>query len=138
MVGLQGVSLDKILADHRDQQEKVAEEMIKLTQSLKEQSAAAGSIIRGDTGRREQSSVMAENNLDKQVLDLVDDGNRDSHICRHGAHDEALQQEAPGGGGQIPVLSEGRVIATIIVLFIILQVEDGWDHLPGLMIVEIF
>eukprot|EP00090_Calanus_glacialis_P006703 TRINITY_DN15235_c0_g1_i1.p1 TRINITY_DN15235_c0_g1~~TRINITY_DN15235_c0_g1_i1.p1 ORF type:complete len:268 (-),score=110.54 TRINITY_DN15235_c0_g1_i1:128-931(-) len=65
MAGLQGVSLDKILADHRDQQEKVAEEMIKLTQSLKEQSAAAGTLIRGDTARLEQSSVMAENNLDK-------------------------------------------------------------------------
>ena len=65
LVGLQDVTLDKILADHRDQQEKVAEEMIKLNQSLKEQSAAAGSIIRGDTGRLEQSSVMAENNLDK-------------------------------------------------------------------------
>eukprot|EP00092_Neocalanus_flemingeri_P025649 GFUD01027807.1.p1 GENE.GFUD01027807.1~~GFUD01027807.1.p1 ORF type:complete len:268 (-),score=94.54 GFUD01027807.1:101-904(-) len=63
--GLQGVSLDKILADHRDQQERVAEEMIKLTQSLKEQSAAAGTIIRGDTARLEQSSIMAENNLDK-------------------------------------------------------------------------
>jgi len=65
MAGLKDVSLDKILADHRDQQERVAEEMIKLTQSLKEQSAAAGTIIRGDTARLEQSSVMAENNLDK-------------------------------------------------------------------------
>jgi len=65
VTGLQGVSLDKILADHRDQQEKVAEEMIKLTQSLKEQSAAAGTIIRGDTTRLEQSSMLAENNLDK-------------------------------------------------------------------------
>jgi len=63
--GLQGVSLDKILADHRDQQERVAEEMIKLTQSLKEQSVAAGTIIRGDTARLEQSSMMAENNLEK-------------------------------------------------------------------------
>merc|ERR1712083_311453 len=35
------------------------------TQSLKEQSAAAGTIIRGDTGMLEQSSMMAENNLDK-------------------------------------------------------------------------
>jgi len=65
VAGLQGVSLDKILADHRDQQERVAEEMIKLTQSLKEQSAAAGTIIRGDTAMLEQSSTMAENNLDK-------------------------------------------------------------------------
>jgi len=63
--GLQGVSLDKILADHRDQQEKVAEEMIKLTQDMKKQSEIAGTIIRGDTGMLEQSSMMAENNLDK-------------------------------------------------------------------------
>ena len=65
LAGLQGVSLDKILTDHRDQQEKVAEEMIKLTQSLKEQSAAAGTLIRMYTAKLEQSSVMAENNLDK-------------------------------------------------------------------------
>ena len=65
LVGLQDVTLDKILADHRDQQEKVAEEMIKLNQSLKEQSAAAGTIIRGGTGKLEKSSVMAEINLEK-------------------------------------------------------------------------
>ena len=59
-------------------------------------------------------------------------------LLRHGAHDAALQQEAPGGGGQIPVLSEGRVIATITVIFIIWKVEDGCDPLLGLIIVEIF
>ena len=48
-------------------------------------------------------------------------------LLRHGAHDEALQQEAPGGRGQIPVLNQGRVIATITVLFIIWKVEDGCD-----------
>ena len=64
-MGLQGVSLDKILAEHRDQQERVAEEMIKLTQSLKEQSQVAGTIIRGDTAKLEQSSAMAESNLGK-------------------------------------------------------------------------
>ena len=51
-------------------------------------------------------------------------------LLRHGAHDEALQQEAPGGRGQIPVLNQGRVIATITVLCIVLRVEDDCDHLP--------
>jgi hypothetical protein len=32
-----GGSLDAMLAEHRDQQERVAEEMIALTRSLKEQ-----------------------------------------------------------------------------------------------------
>ena len=44
-------NLDAILAEHKDQQERVAEEMIALTRSLKEQSAAAGSLIRKDTAK---------------------------------------------------------------------------------------
>ena len=43
--------MDAILAEHKDQQERVAEEMIALTRSLKEQSAAAGSLIRKDTAK---------------------------------------------------------------------------------------
>jgi len=60
-----GTNLDKILAEHKDQQERVAEEMIALTRSLKEQSAAAGSMIRNDTGRLTQAADMADSNLAK-------------------------------------------------------------------------
>jgi len=59
------LSLDKLLAEHRDQQERVAEEMIQLTRSLAEQSAAAGALVRQDTTRLEQSSQLADTNLER-------------------------------------------------------------------------
>ena len=60
-----GVSLDKIINEQREQQEKIAEEMILLTRSLKEQSSIAGDIIRKDTARLETSSALADSNLEK-------------------------------------------------------------------------
>jgi len=60
-----GASLDKILAEHRDEQERVAEEMIQLTRSLKEQSAAAGSMVKADSERLTQAADLAETNLSK-------------------------------------------------------------------------
>jgi len=60
-----GLSLDKILSDQREQQERIAEEMLLLTQNLKEQSSIAGSIIRKDTVKMEQSSAQADSNLEK-------------------------------------------------------------------------
>jgi len=60
-----GVSLDKLLSDQRDQQEKIAEEMIMLTRSLKEQSSIAGSIIRKDTLKLEATSAQADSNFEK-------------------------------------------------------------------------
>jgi len=64
-----GVTLDKILSDQREEQEKIAEEMILLTKSLKEQSSVAGDIIRKDTIRLEASSAMADSNLDKLKIE---------------------------------------------------------------------
>ena len=55
----------QLLAEHRDQQERVAEEMIQLTRSLAEQSAAAGALVRQDTTRLEQSSQLADTNLER-------------------------------------------------------------------------
>ena len=60
-----GVSLDKIINDQREQQERIAEEMILLTQSLKQQSSTAGDIIRRDTVRLETASNLADSNLEK-------------------------------------------------------------------------
>ena len=57
--------LPSVVGELHYKHKKVAEEMMKLTQSLKEQTAAAGTIIRGDIGWLQQSSVMDENNLDK-------------------------------------------------------------------------
>jgi len=58
-------NLDAILAEHKDQQERVAEEMIALTRSLKEQSAAAGNLIRKDTEKLGQTVEQVDNNLAK-------------------------------------------------------------------------
>lgn len=58
-------NFDKLLEEHRDQQERVAEEMIALTRSLKEQSEAAGSMLRQDTSRLAQTSEQADTNLTK-------------------------------------------------------------------------
>ena len=55
-----GTNLDKILAEHKDQQERVAEEMIALTRSLKETSSAAGAMIRKDTSRLDQAVLQAD------------------------------------------------------------------------------
>ena len=55
-----GTNLDKILAEHKDQQERVAEEMIALTRSLKETSSAAGAMIRKDTSRLDQALLQAD------------------------------------------------------------------------------
>ena len=63
--GVKGMSLDKILSDQREQQEKIAEEMLMLTKSLKEQSSIAGNIIRNDTAKLEASSAVADSNLEK-------------------------------------------------------------------------
>ena len=52
-------------SDQREEQEKIAEEMILLTRSLKEQSSVAGDIIRKDNIKLEASSSMADSNLDK-------------------------------------------------------------------------
>ena len=52
--------MDAILAEHKDQQERVAEEMIALTRSLKEQSAAAGSLIRKDTAKLGQVNYIQQ------------------------------------------------------------------------------
>ena len=60
-----GMTLDKLLSDQREQQERIAEEMLMLTKSLKEQSSIAGNIIRSDMAKLESSSALADSNLEK-------------------------------------------------------------------------
>ena len=80
--------MDAILAEHKDQQERVAEEMIALTRSLKEQSAAAGSLIRKDTAKLGQVNkrlhIRAKNRLRillKLILLWVQKGAYECHLC---------------------------------------------------------
>merc|ERR1712226_1328201 len=75
-------NLDKILAEHKDQQERVAEEMIALTRNLKEQSVAAGAMLRKDTVRLEQTSENADSNLAKLTEETLRVSEFSSRGCR--------------------------------------------------------
>lgn len=55
--------IDSILKYHQNMQEKVAENMVLLTKSLKEQSQIASTIIRGDTEALKKSSDLTDRNL---------------------------------------------------------------------------
>ncbi|KAM3963264.1 vesicle transport protein Use1 [Aphomia sociella] len=55
--------IDSILKYHQNMQEKVAENMVMLTKSLKEQSQIASTIIRGDTEALKNSSDLTDRNL---------------------------------------------------------------------------
>lgn len=61
--------LDHLLQVHHSAQEKVADEMLCLTKSLKEQTRAAGEIVRKDTNVIERSTVLAEANAAKLQLE---------------------------------------------------------------------
>ena len=75
LLGLGGErgNLDAILAEHKDQQERVAEEMIALTRSLKEQSAAAGSLIRKDTVKLGQVTTTEYSPIPNLIFMSLDD-----------------------------------------------------------------
>ncbi|XP_023320329.1 vesicle transport protein USE1-like isoform X2 [Eurytemora carolleeae] len=62
---LQEQDFDRLLALHRDQQEKVAEEMLGMTRRLKEQTLAAKSLVQEDTDRIERINKRADDNLSK-------------------------------------------------------------------------
>lgn len=55
--------VDSILKFHQNMQEKVAENMVMLTKSLKEQSQIASTIIKRDTEALHKSSSLAERNM---------------------------------------------------------------------------
>ncbi|XP_067001756.1 vesicle transport protein USE1 isoform X2 [Anabrus simplex] len=60
-----GEDLDALLKFHHTMQEKIADDMLTLARSLKEQSQLAGTIIRKDTETIDKSSVMADKNLER-------------------------------------------------------------------------
>ncbi|XP_026742689.1 vesicle transport protein USE1 isoform X2 [Trichoplusia ni] len=55
--------IDSLLKYHQNMQEKVAENMVMLTKSLKEQSQIASTIIKGDTEALKKSSDLTDRNL---------------------------------------------------------------------------
>ncbi|KAG7301453.1 hypothetical protein JYU34_014410 [Plutella xylostella] len=56
--------IDTLLKYHQNMQEKVAEDMVMLTKSLKEQSQIASTIIRRDTEALKKSSTLTDRNVD--------------------------------------------------------------------------
>jgi len=68
---------DKLLAMHRDEQEKIAEEMVSMTKRLKEQSMVAHTIVKEDTDRVEKINKKADENLAK----LDSEGGRISKLA---------------------------------------------------------
>ncbi|XP_075217681.1 vesicle transport protein Use1 isoform X2 [Lycorma delicatula] len=62
-IGTSGDDLDVLLKYHHSVQEKIADDMLGLARSMKEQSKLANIIIKRDTETVEKSSVLAEKNF---------------------------------------------------------------------------
>ena len=56
---------DSLLKSQQEAQDQVAEEMLGLTKALREQTVAAGEIIRKDTAALESTSEMADKNASR-------------------------------------------------------------------------
>lgn len=74
--------LDVLMKAHHQAQEQVAENMLSLTRSLKEQTMAAGEIVRKDTKAMEASSELAQKNADKLKVEADRLTERNSSPCR--------------------------------------------------------
>ncbi|KAJ8717236.1 hypothetical protein PYW08_005635 [Mythimna loreyi] len=75
--------IDSLLKYHQNMQEKVAENMVMLTKSLKEQSQIASTIIKGDTEALKKSSDLTDRNLSslKQESDRLQEHSRSAWKC---------------------------------------------------------
>ena len=74
--------LDDLLQAHHTAQEKVAEEMLSLTKSLKEQTRVAGEIVRKDTVTIERSNQLAEANSAKLQVESERLSEHTGSACR--------------------------------------------------------
>jgi len=74
--------LDVLLKAHHKAQEQVAENMLSLTRSLKEQTLAAGEIVRKDTKVMEAASELAQKNSDKLKVEADRLAERNTSPCR--------------------------------------------------------
>ncbi|KAJ8717883.1 hypothetical protein PYW07_005813 [Mythimna separata] len=75
--------IDSLLKYHQNMQEKVAENMVMLTKSLKEQSQIASTIIKGDTEALKKSSDLTDRNLSslKQESDRLQEHSKSAWKC---------------------------------------------------------
>ena len=74
--------IDDLLKAHHDAQEQVAEEMLSLTRSLKEQTEAAGQVIRKDISTLERTRDTAEKNQDKLSIESERLAKHTQTLCR--------------------------------------------------------
>ena len=74
--------LDDLLQAHHTAQEKVAEEMLSLTKSLKEQTRVAGEIVRKDTVTIDRSNQLAEANSAKLQVESERLSEHTGSACR--------------------------------------------------------
>lgn len=75
--------IDELLKYHHTMQEKIAEHMIELTRSLKEQAMTAGNIIKNDTEALEKSSKLMDTNTGslKAEVEKVEMYNKSACKC---------------------------------------------------------
>ncbi|CAG9564029.1 unnamed protein product [Danaus chrysippus] len=75
--------IDSLLKYHQNMQEKVAENMVMLTKSLKEQSQIASTIIKADTEALKKSSDLTDRNLSslKVESDRLQEHSRSAWKC---------------------------------------------------------
>lgn len=75
--------IDSLLKYHQNMQEKVAENMVMLTRSLKEQSQIASTIIKADTEALKKSSDLTDRNLMslKKESDKLQEHSRSAWKC---------------------------------------------------------
>lgn len=75
--------LDDILKYHHTMQEKIAENMLVLAKSIKEQSIIAGTIIRNDSSNVEKSAHLADKNIDhlKTQSEKLQENTRKTSQC---------------------------------------------------------
>ena len=76
--------LDDLMKAHHEAQEQVAEEMLSLTKTLKEQTLAAKEVISKDTGVIEKASEVTDKNAErlKKETERIEEHTKFS--CRYG------------------------------------------------------
>ena len=74
--------LNDLLKAHHEAQEQVAEEMLYLTRALKDQTLAAGEIIKKDTLTLEKTNELADKNTSKLAVETERLQKHTNKLCR--------------------------------------------------------
>ena len=74
--------LNDLLKAHHEAQEQVAEEMLYLTRALKDQTLAAGEIIKKDTVTLEKTNELADKNTSRLAVETERLQKHTNKLCR--------------------------------------------------------